>query len=271
MTLLDVFHVLLNDFLLSGALFFVLWIVGIVVRDPSFIDSWWGLGVAVLALATFLQAPEKTSHTEILAALAAVWGVRLGVYLFWRWRKYGFDRRYRKITDDAHEKLHWGFTHTTLVRIFLPQFFLQFVLALPVTLGQLTAPSSFGPIAAAGAALAGFGILYEMIADLQLSHFKSLPANAGQIMDKGLWRYSRHPNYFGELCVWWGIYLVACESIPGALTIVSPIMLTFLLTRVSGMPATEPHMAETRPGYADYKARTSPLIPWWPRRAKQTS
>jgi steroid 5-alpha reductase family enzyme len=260
-------HILLIDFTLSGALFVALWLVSVVIKDPSFIDAWWAFGVVVLAAATFVQLPEHTTHALVLTALASLWGLRLGAYLFWRWRKHGLDRRYKKIIDEAKEKRGWGFAVAALLLVFAPQFALQFILALPVTLGQAAAPYSFGPIAATGAVLAGFGIIYEMIADLQLAHFKSLATNDGQLMDKGLWRYSRHPNYFGELCTWWGLWLLACETLSGALTIVSPIMLTYLLTRVSGAPTTEPHMQDTRPAYADYKARTSAFIPWPPRRA----
>ena len=265
----DLPHILLVDFALSAALFAALWIVSIVIKDPSFIDSWWALGVVVLAGATFVQLPEHTTHALVLTALSGLWGLRLGAYLFWRWRKLGLDRRYKKMLDEAHEQRGWNFAITSLLLIFAPQFALQFVLALPVTLGQAAAPFSFGPIAATGAMLSGFGIIYEMIADLQLAHFKSLPANDGQLMDKGLWHYSRHPNYFGEMCTWWGLYLLACETLPGALTIVSPILLTILLTRVSGAPTTEPHMQDTRPAYAAYKARTSAFIPWPPKPAPQ--
>jgi steroid 5-alpha reductase family enzyme len=267
----DLPHILLVDVALSCALFIALWITAIVIRDPSFIDAWWALGVVVLALATFAQLPEHTTHALILTGLASLWGLRLGTYLFWRWRKQGRDRRYTKILDDAKEKRKWGFAIASLLLVFAPQFALQFILALPVTLGQAAAPYSFGPVAAAGAVLAGFGIIYEMVADLQLAHFKSLPANDGQLMDKGLWRTSRHPNYFAEMCTWWGLWLLACETLPGAFTIVSPILLTFLLTRVSGAPTTEPHLQQTRPAYTDYKARTSAFIPWPPKHAKPQS
>jgi steroid 5-alpha reductase family enzyme len=259
-------HILLNDLALSAALFLALWIASVVIKDPSFIDAWWALGVAVLTLATFVQLSEHTTHALVMTALASLWGLRLGAYLFWRWRKRGADRRYKKILDDAKAKRGWGFAMASLLLVFAPQFLLQFLIALPVTLGQAASPYAFGPIAATGALVAGFGIIYEMIADLELAHFKSLAANDGQLMDKGLWRYCRHPNYFGEMCVWWGLWLLACETLAGALTIVSPILLTYLLTRVSGAPTTEPHMQDTRPAYADYKARTSAFIPWPPKR-----
>ncbi|MFT3728924.1 MAG: DUF1295 domain-containing protein [Terricaulis sp.] len=264
----DLPHILLVDFAVSGALFIVLWITSVVIKDPSFIDAWWALGVVVLTIATFVQIPEHSTHGLVLAGLACAWGLRLGTYLFWRWRKHGHDRRYAKMFENAQQKQKWGFATASVILVFAPQFLLQFILALPATLGQAAAPYSLGPIAAAGAVLAGFGIIYEMVADLQLAHFKSQDANAGQLMDKGLWRYSRHPNYFGEMCTWWGLWLLACETLPGAFTIVSPILLTVLLTRVSGAPTTEPHMNKTRPAYADYKARTSAFIPWPPKQAK---
>lgn len=265
----DLPHILLIDAAVSGALFVLLWLYSIAIKDPSFIDSWWALGVVVLAVTTFLQLPEHTTHALVITALACLWGLRLGLYLLWRWRKHGQDRRYEKMVAQAKEKRGWNFATTSALFVFGPQFLLQLIMSLPATLGQAAAPYSFGVIAASGAVLAGFGIIYEMIADVQLAHFKSVPANKGQLMDKGLWHYSRHPNYFGEMCTWWGLWLLACESVPGIFTIVGPLLLTVLLTRVSGAPTTEPHMNKTRPAYADYKTRTSAFIPWPPKRAAQ--
>jgi steroid 5-alpha reductase family enzyme len=242
-----------------------LWLISLRTRDPSFVDAWWALGVVVLAWSTYAQITTPSPHALVLAALATAWGLRLGLYLLWRWRKHGADRRYAALAVSAREKHGLGFAAFSLLWVFLPQMLLQFIVALPVMLGQIPHMAALGALAWAGASLSGFGILYEAIADAQLMRFKAEPTNAGKVMDCGLWRFSRHPNYFGELCAWWGVYLVAAETGLGVWALPGPLLLTFLLTRVSGAPTTEPHLRQTRPGYEAYKARTSAFIPWRPR------
>ena len=124
-----------------------------------------------------------------------------------------------------------------------------------------------GALAWIGAVLALTGILFESIGDLQLVRFKRSPANAGRILDSGLWRYTRHPNYFGDACVWWGLYLIATGTRYGVWTLPAPVLMTLLLTRWSGVPTVEGPMKRKRAGYDDYMKRTSVFIPWWPKRA----
>ncbi|MGE3928660.1 MAG: DUF1295 domain-containing protein [Hyphomonadaceae bacterium] len=263
------FHLLAN-FILSALIFLALWGVSIAIRDVSFIDSWWALGVIVLAWSSYLQPDAPTPHGLLLALLATLWGLRLGLFLFWRWRKHGRERRYEAMLAEAKRKRGWGFATTALLFVFAPQWLLQLIMALPVQISQIgDAPRPFGPLAYTGAALAVFGIVYEAIADAQLARFKGDPAKRGAVMDRGLWRYSRHPNYFGELCCWWGLYFIACETPYGAWSLPGPILLTFLLTRVSGAPTTEPHLQKSRAGYAAYKARTSAFIPLPPKAQPQ--
>lgn len=259
--------ILALNFAISALLFLILWRVAIRLNDPSFIDSWWALGVVVLAWSTFLQAPDPGAHTLALLVLASGWGLRLGLFLLWRWQSHGHDRRYEKLAQSAKQKHGMSFAKFALVWVFAPQLVLQFVMALPAQLGQIAPPERFGELALAGLALSIIGILYEAIADAQLAAFKADPANQGKVMDRGFWRYSRHPNYFGELCAWWGMYLIACETPYGAWSLPGPLLLTFLLTRVSGAPTTEPHLQKTRPDYEAYKRRTSSFIPLPPKRA----
>lgn len=261
----DALWLLAANLMLSALIFLALWGVSVAIRDPSFIDSWWALGVVVLAWSSYFQPDEPTTHGLLLAALATAWGLRLGLFLLWRWRKHGRDRRYEKMFEHAKAKRGWNFATTSLLFVFLPQMLLQIVMALPVQISQLGEPRAFGALAMGGAALSVFGILYEAIADAQLAAFKADGANKGKVMDRGLWRYSRHPNYFGELCTWWGIYAIACETPYGAWALPGPLLLTFLLTRVSGAPTTEPHLAKTRPDYEAYKNRTSSFIPLPPK------
>lgn len=251
-------------FAISAALFLALWVVSLVSKDPSFVDAWWGLGVVVLAWVSFLQGTHA-AHGLTLAMLATAWGLRLGLFLLWRWRGHGKDRRYAGLEQSAAAK-GLGFASFAVLWVFGPQMLLQFVVALPVMLGQFSQRDSLGALAWCGAALATFGILYEAIADQQLSAFKADPANAGKVMDRGLWRYSRHPNYFGELCVWWGLYMIAADAGYALWAAPSPLLVTFLLARVSGAPTTEPHLRKTRPEYEAYRQRTSAFAPWPPKR-----
>lgn len=258
---------LATNFAVSAVAFACLWLVSLRTRDPSFVDSWWALGMVLLAWVTFAQLRLVSDHAISLIGLCTIWGGRLGLFLFLRWREGGADRRYAAMARHAQEKRGMDFAAFSLLIVFAPQMLLQFIVALPVQLGQLTVREELGALGVAGFCLAAFGIIYETVADEQLAAFKRDAANAGKVMDKGLWRYSRHPNYFGELCVWWGVYAIAFEAGVGALSLPGPLLLTFLLTRVSGAPTTEPHLMRTRQDYAAYQRRTSALIPWPPEKA----
>jgi steroid 5-alpha reductase family enzyme len=228
----------------SAACFLGLWLIGLKLKDVSFIDSWWGLGIGLLGLLAFVEAGGRN---WVLLALTEAWALRLGAYLLWRWRRNGPDPRYGRLLAGK------SFALGSLLYVFALQFVLQFVVSLPVQLGQWSAPN---PI---GVPLALFGIAFEALADLQLVRFKSDPANAGKVMDCGLWRCSRHPNHFGDACAWWGLFLVS-----GAWwTLPAPLLMTYLLARWSGVPTVEGRMRR-KPDYAAYAARTPRFVPWFP-------
>lgn len=245
----------------------LLWLISLRTRDPSFVDSWWPLGMVLMAWTSFLLAPGGGPHALALALLCTLWGVRLGAYLFWRWRTHGADRRYAGMISRAEAERGWSFAKASLLLVFALQGPLQFVVCLPVQLGQIAPTDGLGAIAWAGVALALFGIGFESVGDYQLARFKADPANAEQVLQTGLWRYTRHPNYFGDACAWWGLWLIAAETGPaGAASVAGPILLTFLLTRWSGAPTIEGRMRRVRPDYEAYIARTSGFIPMPPRR-----
>jgi steroid 5-alpha reductase family enzyme len=256
---------LLTNLAVSAALFAALWLISIRLKDPSFIDSWWALGVVVLAWSTYVQLPAPGPHAHALLFLGTAWGLRLGVYLLWRWGKHGADRRYAKMAENARAKHGLNFAMFSLLWVFAPQLLLQFLVALPVMIGP-AGTEEWTLLASIGLCISVFGILYEAIADAQLSHFKSQSSNEGKVMNEGLWRYSRHPNYFGDMCAWWGIWLVAADAGLGLWTVAGPALLTYLLTRVSGAPTTEPHLRRTKPEYAEYLRRTSAFVPLPPHR-----
>jgi steroid 5-alpha reductase family enzyme len=251
-----------------AALMLALWACAAAIGDVSFIDAVWGGGMALLAGVSFAQLDCPGPRASLIAAMAVLWGMRLAAHLYLRWRKSGEDPRYAKILRDARDQGHYA--RGALARVFAPQAVLLFVTCLPAQLGILAsgAPSALGVLAFAGAGLWLIGMLFEVAGDWQLARFRADPASKGKVLDTGLWRYTRHPNYFGDACVWWGIWLAAADAgwVAALASLPGPLFLTFTLTRWSGKPLLEKGLAQSRPGYADYVARTSGFLPWPPRR-----
>jgi steroid 5-alpha reductase family enzyme len=220
--------------------------------------------MVMVAVHTYLVADGNPLRKALLTGLCALWGMRLASHLFFRWRAHGEDSRYRRILGAAMEKNGWSWPIASLFMVFLMQGPLLFIVCLPVQLGQISA-SPVGALGGIGAAIALIGIAFEAIGDAQLNAFRADPASAGKVLDTGLWRYTRHPNYFGDACTWWGLYLIAVEAVPGWWSIPGPLLITWLLTRLSGVPMLEHSLKKSRPGYADYIARTSSFLPRPPR------
>ena len=244
------------------------WLVAVRIRDVSFIDAIWGGGMAVLAVASWLQLDEPGDRASLIAAMAAVWGLRLFWHLYTRWRGHGEDVRYARMLGKAKEQ--GRFAQAALTKVFGPQAVLLYITCRPAQLGVLSgeASAAIAPLALAGAALWLLGMVFESVGDAQLKAFRANPANKGKVLDTGLWCYTRHPNYFGDCCVWWGIWLAAASAGPlvALASLPGPLFLTFTLTKWSGKPLLEKGLAKTRPGYADYVARTSGFIPWPPKK-----
>jgi steroid 5-alpha reductase family enzyme len=221
------------------------------------IDTAWGLGFALIAVVSLLLSPNP--H-PLVAALTVIWGVRLAIYIGARNRTKPEDPRYVAIRKKAK-----GDPNLHLAKVvYLTQGVIMLFVSLPVQAAQyIPAPSTWLLATACIIWLVGF--VFETVGDWQLSRFKADPANKGKLMTSGLWRYTRHPNYFGDAAVWTGLYLLACGGWPGALTILSPIAMIWLLVNGSGKPLTEKHMRKTRPEYADYVERTSGFFPLPPR------
>jgi steroid 5-alpha reductase family enzyme len=240
-----------------------LWLWSLALRDASIVDIFWGLGfVAIAGLGFFLTAGDGSARRGLIATMASLWGLRLSGYLFWRNAGRGEDPRY------AAMRRRWGgrFWWVSLFTVFALQGVVMWIVSLPVQLGQLAPGGPLGALDALGFALWALGLGFESVGDAQLARFRADPANAGRVMDRGLWRYSRHPNYFGDFCVWWGIFLVALSTRWGIWSIFGPALLTFFLLRVSGVPLLERDIEQRRPGYAAYVARTSAFFPRPPRR-----
>ncbi len=264
----EIATVLALNFALAVAGFIALWLIGSAIRDVSFIDSIWALGMGGLALSTWLQTDGAEGRSLLLLGLCAAWALRLGLHLLLRWRAHGPDRRYVRMMQKAQAERGWGYAQASLRLVFLLQAPLMWVVALPVQLGQMSAsPAEIGVLGWIGAAVALLGIAFETIGDAQITRFKADPANGGKVLDRGLWRYTRHPNYFGDILTWVGLWLIAAETPLGLWALPGPLLLIFLLTRWSGGVTYERRLTKSRPGYDDYQRRTSALIPWPPKPA----
>ncbi len=273
---------------------FLLWLVSLKAKDASLIDIFWGAGFGIVALVCLCLAPVKTPYIILLAALPLIWAVRLSLYLAKRNLGHGEDKRYVAMRKRAEKKglSEMAWRRRAFFSIFLGQGLLIMIVSAPIWVGMgasvlppsdvyevmalsgegsLISATQIGLLAAIGAIIWLVGFLFETIGDAQLSAFmKKMKDYDGAyedkpVLDTGLWKYTRHPNYFGNACMWWGIWLVACQAPWGWLTIISPIIMTLLLTRVSGRDLLERQLKK-RPAYQDYIARTPGFFPWFPKK-----
>jgi len=241
----------------------LLWGLSLALRDASIVDLWWGPGIALVTGVAFALGGGAHPRRVLVLALVTLWALRLGGYLLWRNAGRGEDPRYQAM------RRHHGarFARVSLVTVFGLQGVLQWWVSLPLQLGQLAPQATgLGALDVLGVALFAAGLGFEAVGDLQLARFRADPANAGRVMDRGLWRYTRHPNYFGDCVAHWGIFTVALATPYGALGVLSPTLMTFLLLRVSGVTLLERTIGRRRPAYTDYQRRTSAFLPLPPRR-----
>ena len=235
------------------------WIIATLRRNVGLVDIFWSLFFAAAA-APYAAATPGTARGALVTALVTLWAVRLAAYLAWRNWNAPEDRRYREIRARNEP----GFAWKSLYLVFGLQGVLAWIIAAPLA-AAIGTPGPLGPLDVLGGALVVFGLGFEAAADAQLARFKADPANRDTVMDRGLWRYTRHPNYFGEFCVWWGFFAIAAAA-GGAWTIFSPLLMTALLLKVSGVALLERDIAGRRPGYREYVARTNAFFPG-PRRS----
>lgn len=260
---------LVHNFVAIVLAMLLLWRIAVMIRDVSFVDIVWAYGMVFLVIVTafiLLGAPRGPMGWALLG-LTTAWGMRLGTHLLIRWRRLGRDPRYDRILSSVMAKRQWSFSTAALVQVFLLQGPLIWLVSLPAQAGLITDPGSpLGALAWAGIAVAMIGIIFETIGDAQLDAFRKDPSRRGQVLDTGLWRYTRHPNYFGDAVTWWGIWTVAMAANAPWWTLIGPVFLTYTLTKWSGAPMLEKGLKKNRPGYAAYVARTSAFVPMPPKK-----
>jgi steroid 5-alpha reductase family enzyme len=239
------------------------WVLSVVLRNASIIDIGWGLGFVLLGSLYHVALDGWGGRRVLVATLVLIWGLRLSGYLLWRsWGK-GEDFRYKQSRDEDPDSFLWK----SYFRVFLVQGFALWVISQPLRAAQQSpTPDHLTAFDIIGTAVFAIGFLFESIRDYQLARFKANPANDGKVMDRGLWRYTRHPNYFGDATLWWGFFLIAAGAGDGWLTIYSPLLMTFVLLRISGVRLLERTLKQTKPAYDNYTRRTSAFFPWPPSR-----
>jgi steroid 5-alpha reductase family enzyme len=240
----------------------ILWIVSIIVKNVSIVDLFWGLGFVLTAGFYFLKTDGFETRKIIILALVSIWGLRLSFYLAWRNIGEGEDFRYREFRRKYGEKYWW----VSFFQTFLLQGVLMSIISLPLLGAQYYGLHvRLGIIDYIGIVLWVTGLFFESVGDLQLAKFKSDPLNKGKVMNRGLWRYTRHPNYFGDSAVWWGFGLI-CIATGSYFPFIGSVIMTILIIKISGVGLLEKSLKEKKPQYKTYIEKTSAFIPWFPKK-----
>jgi steroid 5-alpha reductase family enzyme len=243
----------------------LVWLFSLARRDASVIDPFWGTGFVLVGVVSVWLNPPPSPRACVLVLLTAIWGLRLSLFLLWRNWGHGEDRRYRTMREHHGQRFWW----VSLFTVFSLQAVILWFVSLPIqaVVAAGNDVRTLGWLDGIGLLLWAVGFFFEAIGDWQLARFRADPRNAGRVMTGGLWKFTRHPNYFGDCCVWWAIYLIAAAG--GAWwTIGSPLLMTSMLLRVSGVTLLEKTIVERRPDYADYQARTNAFLPGLPQHAR---
>jgi len=243
----------------------LLWMVSLALKNASIVDIFWGTGFVITAWIAFWLTPEGLlARKLLLCALVTIWGLRLSLYILWRnWGK-PEDFRYQVWRKEAGAAWWWR----SFFKVFLLQGIILWIVAVPLLAAQVSAqPDRLTGLDYAALAVWLVGFFFEAAGDWQLARFKADPSNRGKVLQTGVWRYTRHPNYFGDAAQWWAYYLLSAAA-GGWWTIFSPVIMTALLLRVSGVTLLEKTLKEEKPGYKEYAEKTSEFIPWFPRSKK---
>jgi steroid 5-alpha reductase family enzyme len=251
--------------LVVAALMLATFLYAMRTRVHAIVDTVWGLGFVVIALVSFLLSSGSgvTGRRVLVLLLTAVWGLRLSAHIYLRNLGQGEDKRYASLLRRNTGSLA-GFV---LRHIYWMQGRAMWFVSLPLQVAMYE-HAALSVVSWLGVAVWAVGFGFEAVGDWQLRRWRADPAHAGQVLDRGLWRYTRHPNYFGDAMAWFGLWLLACSHWLGVLTVVAPVFMTNMLVRHTGKRLLEKHMARSKgAAYADYVRRTSGFVPWPPRRA----
>ncbi len=254
--------------LVIAAMMFGIWIVSVPLKNASIVDLFWAAGFVLVASVLWVRLPPSGSGAfarpseSLLPLLTGLWGLRYSLHLWTRNIGHGEDKRYVAMRDRRRESFWWK----SLFIVFLLQGTVMWVVSLPLQLGITAARPGWNLAHFVGLLLWSVGLFFEAVGDWQLSHFRANPNNKGRVLDTGLWSWTRHPNYFGDSCLWWGLFLIAAAHGEHLWTAIGPLTMTYFLMRISGVTLLEQTLIQERPGYAEYVQRTSAFLPWPPRK-----
>ena len=254
----------LNALVVIISMMTLIWIASVIAKNVSIVDLFWGFGFVVAALFYFLSLETTGIRNYLILILVSVWGLRLSVYLTWRNYGKGEDFRYREFRRKYGASRYWWISY---FQTFLFQGVLMWLISAPLLGAQAGKPGSgLGFLDYAGIAVWLTGFIFEAGGDLQLAAFRSDPANRGKVLDRGFWKYTRHPNYFGDSAVWWGYGLISISA-SSYLPALGSVLMTLLIIKVSGISLLEKTLVSDKPLYADYVRRTSAFFPWFPKKS----
>jgi len=257
------FQIYIQGLLVIVAFFSLIWILSVLLKNAGIVDIFWGLGFVLVATFYFVVTPDISTRKFITMALVVLWGLRLSIHIFLRNLGKPEDYRYREFRKNYGEKRYWWFSY---FQVFLLQGFLVWLISAPLlAVNYFAVENPFGITDVFGILIWLVGFTFETGGDWQLTRFKAIPANKGKLLQTGFWKYTRHPNYFGDAAVWWGFAVLSIAS--GCyLPVLSSLLMTWLIIKVSGVSMLERTMKNTKPGFEDYVKKTSGFIPWFPKK-----
>ena len=257
------FDIYLQGLLLIVLFFTAVWLLSVFLKNASIVDIFWGLGYVVVSGFYFMATPEISTRKTIALILVTIWGLRLSIHIFLRNAGKPEDFRYQQFRKNYGEKRYWWFSY---FQVFLLQGTLVWLISAPLlAISYYTSESSFGILDIAGILVWLIGFTFEAGGDWQLKRFKAIPANKGRLLQTGFWKYTRHPNYFGDAAVWWGFAILSVAS-GSYIPVLSSVLMTWLIIKVSGVAMLERTLINTKPGFEEYVKRTSAFIPWFPKK-----
>ena len=257
------FEIYIQAFFVIMLMMTSLWVVSIFLKNASIVDPFWGFGFVLVCFFYFVNTGESEIRKIILMTLVAIWGLRLSIYLAWRNIGKGEDFRYRQFRIKYGENRYWW---VSFFQTFLLQGVLMWLISAPLLGAQLYGTNNTVNILdALGIIFWIIGFAFEAGGDFQLAKFRTDPINKGKLLTKGFWRYTRHPNYFGDSAVWWG-YGLLCLGAGGYIQVMGSLLMTALIINVSGVALLEKSLKDTKPEYKDYMHKTNTFIPWFPKK-----
>lgn len=253
--------ILLTSAILIVITMTLVWFLSLLTKKMSIVDGFWGLGFIGVTLYFFFTGIDMEPRRFLISYIVTLWGLRLAGHIFYRNHGHAEDPRYAAWRKDWGKNTWW----ISFFKVFMLQGVLMFIISLPIQMIMYSSGPFLTKLDWLGVFIWFTGWIFETVADYQLLKFKRRPENKGVVMNKGLWRYSRHPNYFGETLVWWGIFIISLSSGNWFVSILSPLLITFLLLKVSGVTMLEKRY-EGNDKYAEYKRKTSPFFPLPPKK-----